>query len=224
MAAVDVHFRGNYAVNDIWWRNSELCSFAGFLSMFSGELSVATLTVITVDRYIAIALNFQVKKLGLHQVKLILVAVWTVTLVICLAPYFHDTYFGNFFGQTEMCLPVPIASDRQAGAAYTNATHRGGITAFKQSISSTPSGWEYSVFVFVGVNGLSFLTIFFLYIRIFIYTKRTRAAVQSVHLKKNLAVARKMLIILGTDAACWLPVIGLGLYCLQGNDVGQEVT
>lgn len=52
IASVDANFRGVYAIHAEDWKNSKLCNAAGFLSTFSSELSVFTLTVITLDRFL----------------------------------------------------------------------------------------------------------------------------------------------------------------------------
>lgn len=44
IAVVDRHYRGVYFMHDAAWRSSALCSLAGFLSTFSSEISVYTLT------------------------------------------------------------------------------------------------------------------------------------------------------------------------------------
>jgi hypothetical protein len=44
IAVVDAHYRGVYVIHDSAWRSSELCQLAGFISTFSSELSVFTLT------------------------------------------------------------------------------------------------------------------------------------------------------------------------------------
>ena len=44
IATVDLYYRDVYILYDKWWKESTLCQFAGFLSTFSSELSVLTLT------------------------------------------------------------------------------------------------------------------------------------------------------------------------------------
>jgi hypothetical protein len=44
IAGVDARYRGVYFIHDSAWRSSELCHLAGFISTFSSELSVFTLT------------------------------------------------------------------------------------------------------------------------------------------------------------------------------------
>lgn len=44
IALVDRHYRGVYFIHDSAWRSSRMCALAGFLSTFSSEISVFTLT------------------------------------------------------------------------------------------------------------------------------------------------------------------------------------
>ena len=54
IALADVTYRGAYIAYERAWRESSMCKLAGFLSTFSSELSVVTLTSITFDRFVAI--------------------------------------------------------------------------------------------------------------------------------------------------------------------------
>ena len=228
IAAADVHYQGEYAVYDARWRRSDLCTVAGFMSMLSGELSVATLTLITLDRFIAIGLNFTVKKITSLQMRVMIVCIWVAVLILALVPAFNSSYFEHYYGQSEMCLPVPIASVRQTSVTWERDYNTSlGIAAVPER-SNKPNGWEYSVFVFVGINGTSFLAILIMYVWMFVSVKKTRAAARSVPLKQELtrdiAMARKMILIVGTDALCWIPVIGLGIYGLLDNAISLKVS
>ncbi|XP_070571255.1 G-protein coupled receptor GRL101-like [Ptychodera flava] len=55
IASVDMYYRGVYVTYDTSWKNSLLCKFAGFLAALSSEVSVYTLTIITLDRFLIIA-------------------------------------------------------------------------------------------------------------------------------------------------------------------------
>ena len=234
MAGVDVHYRGDYARHDLEWKQSQLCKVAGFLSTLSGELSVLTLIAITIERFVVIAINSPVVTIGMRQVKMMVLVIWVFVLTICLVPCFDGSYFNNYYGQSEMCLPIPIASDRQTGMKYSSeqvwhSLEDGRRFAIwrrtaKPIISARPNGWEFSVFVFVCLNGMAFLAILFMYLWMFRSIKKTRAAARSTTMKADLALARKMIIIVGTDALCWFPVIGLGIYCLVGNTLGLQVS
>ena len=233
MAAVDVHYRGDYARHDAAWKLSDLCTLAGFLSTLSAELSVLTLCAITMERYVVIIINSPLLVIGRRQVKAMMLIIWLFVLTVCLVPCFDGPYFKNFYGQSEMCLPIPITSNRQTDLSYssTNVWHEteAGEEYFiweysaKPVISPQPNGWEFSVFVFIGINGTALVTILALYLRMFRGIKTTQRAARSTTMKADLSLARKMTIIVGTDALCWFPVIGLGIYCLMGNTLGLQV-
>ncbi|KFM77161.1 Thyrotropin receptor, partial [Stegodyphus mimosarum] len=54
IASVDVHTMGTYFNHAIDWQHGAGCQVAGFLTVFSSELSIFTLTVITLERWYAI--------------------------------------------------------------------------------------------------------------------------------------------------------------------------
>ena len=72
IASADVYYRGNYALHDKSWKTGALCKVAGFLSTLSGEMSVLSLTVITIDRFIVLVQNSPLLKLSKKHVKGIL--------------------------------------------------------------------------------------------------------------------------------------------------------
>ena len=224
IATADVYYRGNYAANDLQWRNSYMCAVAGFLSTFSGENSVLTLTVITIDRFIVIAFNSQLMKLDKYHLKLIMGFLYVIVLILCLVPFIENSYFKQFYGQSEMCLPLPIASKRQSSIEYTNELDGEHVVKPRQVISSRGIAWQYSVFIFVGINGLSFLAILIMYVWMFRSVKKTHAAARTIQRKSDMAMARKMFLIVGSDALCWFPVMGLAVYCLIGNTLELRVS
>ena len=228
IASVDVYYRGDYARHDAMWKGSHLCTFAGILSTLSGELSVATLVIITTDRFIAIVGNSPAVKMEMHHLKPILVALWLLVLVISLVPCLNTSYFENFYGQSEMCLAVPILSERHMDVKHILVyDHIDGNVlvsyAGKPVNTRKPNGWEYSLFIFVGINGAAFLAIIIMYAWMFKSVKKTVEKVRSTRQKKDLSTARKMILIVGTDALCWFPMVGLAIYCMLGNTLELQV-
>jgi len=164
IAVVDAYYRGNYILHDRSWRESVLCKIAGFLSTFSSELSVFTLTVITLDRLICIIFPLHVRRLKLKDALFVMSIIWLAVVLLAAIPLFGIDYFGNFYGRSGVCLAFHITN-------------------------SKPRGWEYSVAVFLVLNFLSFLIIFFSYLRMFFVAKQTRRAVRNVQDKKDRYVA-----------------------------------
>ncbi|XP_060551778.1 G-protein coupled receptor GRL101-like [Ruditapes philippinarum] len=198
IAIVDFYYRGNYILHDRFWRESELCKFAGFISTFSSELSVLTLTVITLDRLVCIIFPLHFRRLKLRDASYVMCFVWALVLAISAVPLTGIDYFGNFYGRSGVCLAFHITS-------------------------SKPKGWEYSVAVFLVLNFISFLVIFFSYLRMFFVAKQTRSAVRKIQDKNDSAMARRMTIIVATDFFCWVPIILLGFASLGGAEIPIEV-
>lgn len=198
IAFVDSYYRGKYILYDRFWRESELCKIAGFLSTFSSELSVLTLTVITVDRLVCIIFPLHVRRLKLKDAFYVMSLVWIAVFMLSSIPLMGIDYFGNFYGRSGVCLAFHITN-------------------------SKPKGWEYSVAVFLVLNFVTFLVIFFSYLRMFFAAKKTRSAVRKIQDKNDSAMARRMTLIVATDFFCWVPIILLGFASLGGAKIPPQV-
>ncbi|KAG8223475.1 hypothetical protein J437_LFUL001969 [Ladona fulva] len=222
IASVDAHYRGAYIIHDASWRSSELCQLAGFISTFSSELSVFTLTVITLDRFLVIIFPFRVRRLEMPKTRLIMAGGWIGAAFLSGLPLMQIDYFRNFYGRSGVCLALHITPEK-------------------------PNGWEYSVFVFLFLNLVSFSIIALGYIWMYIVARTTRQAVVAVqrnhHNNHNQlsqrqlqapqqtpeqrraesSMARRMTLLVATDAACWMPIILLGAASLGGVTVPPQV-
>ena len=198
IAYKDTVLNGVYFKYDISWRTSNLCIFAGVISTLSSEVSVLTLTVITLERMICIVFPFKVQRWSMKKVSGIMFVVWVFGLCISLVPLLNDGYFydykrnAHFFGRWPVCLPLQLSSDR-------------------------PAGWEYSVFVFLVLNGVSFLFILLAYVLMYRSIVKAASAVRSTRVKKESAIAKRMMFIILTDFLCWFPVIIVSTLALTGN-------
>ena len=158
IAYKDTLWDGEYFKHDFAWRASDLCIFAGVIATLSSEVSVLTLTVITLHRFVCIVFPFKFRRLSMKIVLAIMSVVWITGFGIALAPLCYDPYFYDyeqnvhFFGRSAVCLPLQLSSER-------------------------PSGWEYSVFVFVFLNGSSFTFILLAYMFMYHTVVKTASAV-----------------------------------------------
>lgn len=198
IAIKDTQWQGEYFKHDFSWRTGELCKFAGAVSMVSSEVSVAMLTIITADRLVCIVFPFRFKRLSLKRVYIICTIVWLLGIAVSVVPlmeigYFIDKKTGfGFYGRSAVCLPLQLSSDR-------------------------PAGWEYSVSFFIGFNFMAFMFMLSAYIAMFVTAKRIGGAVRSTSVRRETAMAAKMMFIILTDFFCWMPVIIIGVLSLTGN-------
>ncbi len=71
-------------------------------------------------------------------------------------------------------------------------------------------GWEYSAAIFVGFNFIGFLVIGIGYSVMYISINNTMAMARGTERKKQIKLAKNMMIIVMTDFVCWLPIIAMG--------------
>ncbi|PSN54121.1 G-protein coupled receptor [Blattella germanica] len=198
IAGVDARYRGVYFIHDSAWRSSDLCHLAGFISTFSSELSVFTLTVITLDRFLVIIFPFKVRRLEMPKTRLLMALGWLGAGILSGLPLLRIDYFRNFYGRSGVCLALHITPEK-------------------------PSGWEYSVFVFLFLNLISFSIIALGYLWMYVVARTTQQAVKKEQRSSDNAMARRMTLIVATDAACWMPIILLGVLSLGGITVPPQV-
>ena len=107
IGAVDWYYRGVYIVHADTWRASALCKTSGFLAMFSSEVSVFTMTVITMDRVVSIIFTFKLPQLRVKHARNVLIVGWIVCFVFSVLPATGLEYFGDeFYGRTGDCLII----------------------------------------------------------------------------------------------------------------------
>ena len=194
IASADVYYRDQYAYFAEAWQTSLICKFAGFLSVLSSEASVFFMTVISIDRGIAIIAPFSRLNLKTKGVAIVVTVVWMMSVLVSVMPVLVKGYFGNaFYGRSTVCLALPLTADR-------------------------PAGWQYSVTLFLGVNCLAFIIMLICYSAIYITIKQSRKSADVAQRSGEIALAIRMGFLVFTDFACWMPIIIMGLLAL-GTDV-----
>ncbi|XP_018412695.1 PREDICTED: lutropin-choriogonadotropic hormone receptor [Nanorana parkeri] len=105
IASVDSKTKKQYYNHAIDWQTGSGCSAAGFFTVFSSELSVYTLTIITLERWHTITYAMQLdRKLRLRHAILIMLAGWIFSLIIAILPLFGVS---NYI-KVSICLPMDI--------------------------------------------------------------------------------------------------------------------
>ena len=203
IAIKDAQWQGEYFKHDIEWRAGYLCQVAGALSMFSSEVSVLMLTLITADRLICIVFPFSSMRLSWKKAYVLCSSIWVFGAAISFVPisginFFKDeTTQAGFYGRSAVCLSLQLSEDR-------------------------PAGWEYSVSFFLSLNLLAFLFILVAYIIIFWTVKKSSGRIRSTKVNQDAAMARKLVFIIMTDFCCWMPVIIIGILSLTGHFYDPE--
>ena len=198
IAIMDARWQGEYFKHDHEWRSGWGCRTIGILSMLSSEVSVLILTIITMERFIAIVFPFKFKRLTIRSAVFTCTGVWIFGIVISVIPitgidYFYDQNgdFG-FYSRSAVCLPLQLSE-------------------------GTPAAWQYSASFFIGMNSISFTFILVAYIAIFLTVKRVAHSVRSTNLNRESAMAKRLVFIVMTDFCCWMPIIIISILSLTEN-------
>ena len=78
-------------------------------------MSVLTLTVITLDRFVSIIFPFKLSRLSVNQAYIVMGVVWAVVVMLGALPLTPMDYFEGFYGRSGVCLALHITSDKPSG-------------------------------------------------------------------------------------------------------------
>ncbi|TKS89786.1 Follicle-stimulating hormone receptor [Collichthys lucidus] len=105
IATVDMLTRGQYYNHAIDWQTGLGCGAAGFFTVFASELSVFTLTAITLERWHTITHALRLdRKLRMRHACIVMTAGWIFSSLAALLP----TVGVSSYGKVSICLPMDV--------------------------------------------------------------------------------------------------------------------
>ncbi|XP_026922141.1 thyrotropin receptor isoform X3 [Acinonyx jubatus] len=103
IASVDLYTHSEYYNHAIDWQTGPGCNAAGFFTVFASELSVYTLTVITLERWYAITFAMRLdRKMRLRHAYAIMVGGWVCCFLLALLPLVGI----SSYAKVSICLPM----------------------------------------------------------------------------------------------------------------------
>lgn len=107
IASVDIKTKSQYYNYAIEWQTGSGCHAAGFFTVFASELSVYTLTAITLERWHTITYAMQLqRKVRLRHAFIIMISGWIFAIVVALLPIVGI----SSYMKVSICLPMDIES------------------------------------------------------------------------------------------------------------------
>ncbi|XP_078086693.1 follicle-stimulating hormone receptor-like [Mustelus asterias] len=107
IASVDIWTKGQYYNYAIDWQTGAGCASAGFFTVFASELSVYTLTAITLERWHTITYAMQLdRKLHLRHAIVIMCGGWAFSFIVALLPLLGV----SSYKKVSICLPMDVNS------------------------------------------------------------------------------------------------------------------
>jgi hypothetical protein len=190
IAFVNLVYSGRYAFEDHSWRHSGLCSVAGVLATVSSESSSFFVTLITIDRILAIKYPMSPRRLTKVRDTLLAVLAWAISFTIAIVPILpiESLRFREFYAETAICMNLPLSVIRKPD-------------------------WQYSMVVFVGFNSTLFLGILVgQLVILFEVIKCGRKIRSSNGHQREVALAKTVGAVVLTDFFCWIPIGIIGTF------------
>ena len=113
LVSASTHTHGNYYNFVKEWQFSGGCSIAGFLAIFSSQLSMFVLLVITIERYFAIvhAMHFH-RRVSMFHASVGMGVAWMVSLILAVLP------LAGVNSYTEVAICLPFRTETKSDIAY----------------------------------------------------------------------------------------------------------
>lgn len=111
IAVADQYYRGIYGSHTEEWLTSAPCYLACFLVSISSLMSVYTIGIICLDRYIHIGLPFATKSLTMKKAKIALGIGWIFSVIFVILPVANSIgKYGDqrFYKYSSVCVPNNI--------------------------------------------------------------------------------------------------------------------
>lgn len=194
----DIRFRNEYILHEAQWRRSWQCKFSGVIATISTEGSVFILAVITADRYYSILRPFN-KRRTMNFALLAMLGVWSASIALAVVPIVAEDFFAeDFYGSNGVCLALQIHE-------------------------TFSMGWEYSAFIFCGLNSIAFIFIIYAYFHITATIINSKVGLRTTQQQQDKNIAKRCAFIIVTDCIFWFPIVLIKAIALVGVEINSEL-
>lgn len=197
VAVQDARFRNIYHVESHKWVTSWGCVLCGVLAMSSSEVSMLILAFMSVERFLLIAdpCNGH-HRLNYRNVFVALIGIWIIGCTISIIPVIFWRTSTKFYGTySGTCFPLHMEE-------------------------RYPLGWQYSAFIFFGINLSLLVLMATLYSGLLFSIWKTRRATPLAVLDCEFAI--RFFFIVLTNATCWAPIIILKVLAMFREQIRGE--
>ncbi|KAL8570306.1 hypothetical protein ACOMHN_011327 [Nucella lapillus] len=198
IGAADRLYQGKYIWHDKSWKRNAFCQIAGCLSFLSSEVSAFIICLITLDRLLVFRYPFSAVRFRRRSAKIACAIAWAIGFALAAIPLLPMTSHWRFYGQTGICIPLPITRN-------------------------IVNGRKYSFAIMSILNLFLFVLIALGQVFIFLSVRHNSIHKDPTRQSRDIAIARTLATIVLTDFLCWFPLGLLGLLALAGVPIPDEV-
>ena len=210
IAMANSFYYENYVFHDYTWRKSRICQAAGVLLTMTSLTSMLFISLITVERYLAVRYPHGEIRLSARTVNATLLATWLFGLSSALIPLLPFTHHWEIFSTNVMCVALPFSTEKHPGQWYSATLFLGVSLVF---------------YIFIGVGQCA---IFWALKKkgkrtLKHMTASTSSQLRRIQKMKEFAVAKQLSLVVMSNFLCWSPIISMGLMALLGVSLGEDV-
>ena len=195
IGVADKLYSGRYWWYERLWKASLTCKIAGYLSVLSTEVSACMITILTIDRIIALHVPCDRFRFTGRSAMVVSGLTWLCSLSLAAVPLFTVFSHWRFYGRTSICIPTSDLG--------------GQILLFDILIL-----FNFVLFLLVAVVQASIY-----------WSLRTTSTcmMASTNRSLDLVLARRLFTVVVSDCLCWLSIGALCLIAHSGMHVPNQV-
>lgn len=200
----DWKFQDNFGCHAIEWMSSWTCTAIGFLAILSSELSVFILSIITIERYRCITTisKFQ-EEAQKKRARVYVALAWIISFLIACYPLVERVMSNSdYFATNGLCLPLHIDQPFTAG-------------------------WQYSAFIYLGINFSAVIIIIALYAHMYTMIIDGRQTSRPVLLRsekrEDAILAIRLFFIVVIDCLCSIPIVVIKVMALANVSISASI-
>ena len=224
LLSADLYYTEYFPSHSESWRKSVLCKMAGSLSVLSSEASVFFITMISIDRAIAIKFPFRTRRFGTKSISAIVLFLWLTAFCISIISFVLSGMDSDAYDIPEICVGLPISRQplfiRNDTYIKRSSSFEGQTPVQYVEASGSQTSMYFSIAIFTVLNLCCFSVVGFCYTVIFTSARQTttissRRFCRSTSLK-DIKMAKKMFPLVLTDFCCWVPIGVLSILVQAG--------
>ena len=199
IGVADRFYQDTYLWQDVTWKNSAVCTAAGYLALLSTEMSAISICLITLDRFLVLCFPFSRLRFGRISAHVACCVHWAITIIVVSVPLFPAYRHWGFYSHTDICIPLPITRSSFAGHSFAF----GVMIVLNMTLFIIIVAGQSAVYLAVKTNKMS--------------------STDSTSKTLDLQITRRLVTIALTDFLCWFPIGLAGLLASTGTAVPGEV-
>ena len=147
IASADAYYQQYFPSWSSDWRNGPFCKLAGILSVLSSEASVFFITLISIDRFLAIKYHNRKWRLTRRSTLIVLICLWAIALLLSVIPVGFSGLDSDFYDVSEVCIGLPfVRAPAYLNKNFTSAVNINFDVYVRIGVPDYSASFDYSSF------------------------------------------------------------------------------